>query len=465
MSRRRKKPKVSAGPRVNSSTLVNRNRLAGLGGQQFNGCRNLYATFGYDQELNLATMRKQYERGDIAGRLIDAYPDATWREAPEIKGSDAFAGALVQLGKRFKLWSVLQRLDRLTQLGHYGVLLMGLDGGEPLSEPALQKNYKLIYLQPHGEQTARISKWEDDPKSPRFGKPLLYNIDVGTKWVGTGGTQKTITVHHSRVIHIAEDALEHECIGLPRLERVWNRLQDLEKLLGGSAEMYWQNVAMLLAFIADKDTTFAPDDKQAMEDQLEEMQHGLRRMLRLRGMEAKQLAPGLQGASPEGHIDKQLDMVAGASGIPKRILIGNEAGELASSQDETAWQGRVAERRSQFASPDVLEPLFRAGQRLGWLAEGEFEIIWPESDTLGEKGRAEVAKTVAEAGAAYVNTMGEHPVTEDEFRATLGYDPKPQADPEDLLDESDPDVQDAFDQSKRRGAPRPDQNDDNTPQV
>ncbi len=171
-----------------------------------------------------------------------------------------------------------------------------------------------------------------------------------------------------------------------------------------------------------------------MADQLEEMQHGLRRMLRLRGMTAENLAPGLQGASPGEHIDKQLDMIAGASGIPKRILIGNEAGELASSQDENAWSARVAERRQQFATPTVLEPFIKRGLAQGWLTGSLESIEWPESDTLGEMGRADVAVKTAQAVATYANIMADPAVTQDEFRAILGLDPLPQLPPIEEID-------------------------------
>lgn len=463
MSRsKRARQRNRAQPVTNDATSVvtKRARLANASAQHFGGDRDLYETFGYPKTLTVEDYRGMYERGDIAGRLIDAYPDATWRESPTIEGVNT-----EELVGRLKLWSVLQRLDRLTQLGHYGVLLLGLDGGEPLHEPATQSNYKLLYLQPHGEQTAQISSWNADPKSARFGLPETYLITTGPDWVGTGGGNRQLKVHWTRVIHIAEDALEHIALGLPRLQRIYNRLMDLQKLAGGSAEMYWQNVAMLLAFIADKDATFTEPDKAEMASQLEEMQHGLRRMLRLRGMDVHNVAPGLQGADPSGHFAMQLDLISGASGIPKRILVGNEAGELASTQDETAWQGRVAERREQFATPTVLEPLLRRGLSQGWLSGTLGAIEWPESDTLGERGRAEVADMVSRACAQFTNIMGDPPVTEDEFRATLGYDPKPPSPEPDPLDETDPDVQNAFAEAKRRAEARPEPDDNTAPKV
>lgn len=459
MSRRNKRP----APRVvaNDSTLVKRANLAAHAGQHFGGDRDLYKTFGYPTHVDAHAYRSMYERGDLAGRLVDAYPDATWREPPTIGGLTNFD----TIAKRLKLWSVLQRLDRLCQLGHYGVLLLGLDGGEDPATPATLTNYRLMYLQPHGEETAKISRWNDNPKSSRFGKPEIYSITTGTNWEGTGGGQRILKVHHSRVIHIAEDALEHEAIGLPRLERVYNRLMDLEKLMGGSAEMYWLNTAMFLQFNAESGVAWEPAQAEAMQDQMEELQHRLRRMIRTQGVDAHNLAPGLQGSSPGEHVSVQLDMIAGASGIPKRILIGSEAGELASSQDENAWSGRVAERRQQFATPTVLEPFIMRGIEQGWISGALESIEWPESDTLGERGRADVAAVTAQAVATYANTMGDPAISEDEFRAVLGLDPKPEMPVDEQLDESDEDVQQAFADRQRRATPRPEPDDDAAPTV
>lgn len=434
---RKGKPKANTG---HASSLTPRAQLSKLAGQHFGGERDLYETMGYPRHLTPEDYADTYLRQDIAARIIDAYPDATWREPPEVQGSPEFVGAWDELDRKHSIWRTFHRLDRLTGMGHYGVLLLGLDGGEPMASPAEGADYNLLYLQPHSERTAEVIRWEDDPQSPRYGMPVLYRITTGTNWTGTGAGQKSMTVHHSRTIHVAERALEDVSIGMPRIERIYNRLMDLDKLLGGSAEMYWQNVAMMMAFLADADSEIEPADRDAMKAQFEEMQNGLRRFLTLQGTDAKNLAPGLQGSSPGEHIDKQIDIIAGASGIPKRILLGSEAGELASSQDENNWAARISERREQFAGPTIMEAFIGKGQRLGFLPRGFEAIEWPEADTLGEQGRADIAHKKAQALQSYLSAAGgDMIVSPDEFRAWLGEDAM-QAPESDDLDESDPQV-------------------------
>lgn len=434
MSRKNRRRRSNA-VRTNS-TLMSRTALQNRAGVHMGGDRDLYETMGYPRAIETEDYAEVYKRQDIAGRIVDAYPDATWREVPELSASPEFITGWEALDKRLKLWRVFHRLDRLVNLGHYGVLLLGLDGAEPMDQPALGRDYRLMYVQPHSEKTAQITEWESDPNSPRYALPKRYRITTGVNWTGTGGGQRVLDVHHSRVIHVAERALEDVSIGMPRLERVYNRLMDLDKLLGGSAEMYWQNVAMIMAFIANAESEIEPEDKQEMKDQLEEMQNRLRRFLTLQGVDAKNLAPGLQGADPAGHIDKQMDVIAGASGIPKRILLGNEAGELASSQDENAWAARVAERREQYATPAVVEAFADRGLQLGFL-QGELNAVdWPEADTLGEQGRADVALKKAQALQSYLSSAGSSLfVTPDEFRGWLGEEPLEVVNDEDDLDE------------------------------
>lgn len=424
--------------RNNSSDSVSRRRLQSAAGVHMDGQRDLYEVMGYPRTLTVESYADVYSRQDIAGRIVDAFPDATWREVPDFKATQAFVDKWKALDKRVKLWRAFHRLDRLMNIGHYGVMVLGLDGGEPMSEPADGSDYDLLYVQPHGERTAEITQWESDPNSPRFGQPKMYRIRTGTNWTGVGGGERVINVHHSRTIHVAERALEDISIGIPRLERIYNRLMDLDKLLGGSAEMYWQNVAMIMAFIAQADSEIEPTDREEMKEQLEEMQNRLRRFLTLQGVDAKNLAPSMQGASPGEHIEKQIDVIAGASGIPKRILIGNEAGELASSQDETAWAARIAERREQFATPTILEAFIGKGQRLGFLPDGFDDAEWPEADTLGETGRAEVALKKSQAVQAFSSAAGATLlVSEDEFRGWLGEGPMEIANDEEDLDEEE----------------------------
>src|SRR5690606_12261789 len=159
------------------------------------------------------------------------------------------------------------------------------------------------------ETSAQITNWDAEARSPRFGQPLLYSLNTGTTWTGVGASQRALSVHWTRTIHVAERALEDRSIGQPRLERVFNRAMDLEKLLGGGAEIYWQNAVQTRAWVADKDTTITQEDKDSMKEQLEELRHNLRRDLTMQGVTPHALAADAQSANAAALIDKELDFI------------------------------------------------------------------------------------------------------------------------------------------------------------
>src|SRR5690606_37620572 len=76
------------GQKLSINALVNRtlrSMLARLTGQHFGGERDLYEQCGYPRDIQAQEYVEQYLRGDLAARIVDAYPDATWREAPTVK--------------------------------------------------------------------------------------------------------------------------------------------------------------------------------------------------------------------------------------------------------------------------------------------------------------------------------------------------------------------------------------------
>lgn len=419
---------------------VSRNELARQVGHPHASRHDFYESCGYPRVLGVRDFYEAYERWDIAGRLIEAYPDATWSTAPEVSGVQGWD----ELCQRLQVWKNLHRLDTLANVGHFGIMLLGFDGGESLNEPVKPGvSHNLLFMQPHSEMTARVEQWEDDPASERYGKPKIYQIRAPSS--NAGGIM-WMRVHHSRVLHVAERPLENDCIGQPRLKGVYNRLYDLAKLLGGGAEIYWRAAAPFYNFRLESGAE--PDLEQASEqgDQVEEMMAGVRRYMRTQGIDIQQLAPGTQG-DPTGLIDKELDFIAGRTGIPQRILIGSERGELASSQDNTGWAQRNNERRSNYAKPQFVEQLIQKLHEARVIDADNYEITWSEDDVLGNEARIKNAQGVTEALKNFMSVPGaDEIVTPDEVRSMLGFEGDAPGEPfEETIDEQSPDVAAQFD--------------------
>ena len=75
--------------RAATSMLQSRANLAARVGLTFDGQRDLYKYLGYKRNLDYADFYARYKRGGIASRIVDAYPQATWRQQPILLDPEA----------------------------------------------------------------------------------------------------------------------------------------------------------------------------------------------------------------------------------------------------------------------------------------------------------------------------------------------------------------------------------------
>lgn len=410
------------------SALVSRALLASRMGWMFQGERRIQEVLGYKAALCYADYKAWYERGDIAQRLVKAYPEATWSHPPTIQEDDAgeadtpFEVAWQDLSLRLGLFAKLERADILANLGQYSVLLIGLRGQSDLHAPAqrVRSADDVLYLTPYSEEFADIAAFDVDPGSPTFGQPSTYTLNFARAIQASGRLSMPTprgTVHASRVLHVAEDLLDDEVYGLPRLMAVMNKLDDLLKVVGGSAEMFWRDAKRRIALELREGYRLEAAEEDTMSDEVAEYMHGLKDFIRVKGVDVENLS-GLV-ASPKDHFDILLNVIAGATGIPKLLLMGSEAGELsASTEAQKAWLRRVNRRQQQYAEARMLRPLIDRLIALGALPEpaNPYSIIWDNLFALSEGEQAIIAKDVATAAATMSPGMPERVLPLPEFR-------------------------------------------------
>jgi hypothetical protein len=424
-----------------ATSILSRSKLAARSGTQFGGRRDLYEVLGYDRVLTYDDYYARYRRQHIARRIVTAKPAATWRHAPVVledkdRGSDtSFEGAWRDLDQRVGVTMALRQADQLAGIGRYGILLIGIRGGggleRPLHPDSRRGTKSVLYLRAFPEGFADIKVIDGEPSSSRFGLPMVYELDLGTNGLPLSRpiAQVRHRVHWSRVIHIAEEPESDDVLGTPRLEVVDTLLADLAKTIGASAEMFWVGADRGMQFdVKSDDYELSQDDENLLTRELDEFYHGLRRYIRTTGVDVKQL--GGTPADPRGVFEPILDLIAGAVSIPKRILLGSERGELASSQDQSSWVEHIQERQVTFAEPRILRPLI---DRLVWLgalpapADG-YQVEWPTLFAKSDGEKADEAFRVAGALERYARASG-RPVgdlmTPDEFRERiLGLPPR-----------------------------------------
>lgn len=407
-----------------SSVTSSRSRLASLAGITYGGKRDIFEVCGYDRVLIPQKYRERYRRNAVAGRIVEAKPQATWRGGAEVvedEDPDTFTEFEKEwelLETRLKIWSVLQRADIVSGLGQYGVILIGAPGDISTPLPMMEGSDAVQYLQVFAEEDATINEFDRDPTSSRWGLPQFY-ILKRVPPIGTGGqTVSFATVgrkaHWTRCIHIADGLLDDNVYATPRLERVWNLLDDLEKVTGGGSEAFWKRADAGLQLDVDPELDFNADDEEKTEQQLEDYLHKFRRSILTKGIKVNNL--GSQVANFKGPMDAIISQISAGTGIPQRILMGSERGELASNQDRDNWAERVTDRRNAFAGPLVVSQLVDRFIDHGALPQpSQYEVRWPEIKNLDVLQRAQVASIWAKLNS----DAGEKVIDPNEIRDRL----------------------------------------------
>ena len=382
---------------TNESTGSFRDILGRALGISHKGLRNIYQIFGYKEgRIQFQTYYDYYRRQDYANRMVSMIPKSCWRDGADLvddKGQPVDASVMKSVA-RTGIYQGLERADILNRLGKFSILVVGIPDGmdpkDPLGSASADRLDEVFYAA-YSEDGIVINEWERDVTSPRYGLPTLYNVqmmDRGDKDQAIIGG--SFQVHWSRVVHLAEGALDNEIEGLPFLEPVLNRLDDLQKTIGGSAEAYFRNARGKFALQTKDGFDGILDESQAeaLRVEAEAFQNNWRDHMRLTGIEAKVLNTPVY--DPEGTINGALQAIAGYSGIPIRILTGEGAGQLAGNEDKASYNQLVNDRQDLTCTPwlaRVLEILNNSGMIS--ISE-EATIKWPGLRALEEDEQAKI---------------------------------------------------------------------------
>jgi len=390
-----------------------RSNLASQVGETFNKNRNVYHALGYKHKLTFADYKHMYDRQDIAGRIIDEPVLATWADPPIVTDDPTketeFDKAWNVLCKSKSVFRNIIRADKMCTLGNFSIIVLGFNDIRNLNgmkTPVRQgKAKELLYMQPYQQSEVKIKALVTDTSSERYGLPEVYTITpkIDTEFIVESFQHQSFEVHFSRIIHLVWEPFDSAIVGTPYLKRVFNRLEDVLKVAGGSAEMFWRGARGGFNFNVDPEARFSADMKTKIQDQLDEYENNLRRTFWTEGVKIEEIPTQVE--SPLNHFEILLSLISAGTGIPKRILIGSEKGELSSSQDQLRWFKLITARMTLHGEPMILRPLIDTLIYAGVLPaplKNQYEIIFPDLLILGKKEKAEVAKTTTSALKDYV---------------------------------------------------------------
>ena len=266
----------------------------------------------------------------------------------------------------------------------------------------------LIKLIPVWQEQLSVSEYQTDLTKEDYGEPLYYQFNESA--VGSGKKGRDIKIHKSRIILLNEGGDDNQPkTGMSLLEPGYNKLLDMEKTSGGSAEGFLKNASRQLSIrMSDKvdlrelkrqaEAMGHKDVVSAINDQIQKLNNGIDSALITQEGDASVLS--VAAADPTSTWTVAANEFAASIQIPFTILFGQQTGRLASDEDKTDWANRCNGRRNGFLS-DVITQILERCWTVGIIPppkSGEVTISW--SDLLAPSERDKIANAKELAAVA-----------------------------------------------------------------
>jgi hypothetical protein len=411
--------------------------------------KDIYDSCSLPQIITPDMYWQMWNREPIAKRFVEMLPRETLQVSPQVyedensKTATEFEQEWDGLGQQLRgenswyqdeqgsaIWDVILRADIESRIEQYGVILFGIDDGLQLFDPAnfvtkgsAGTRRKLLYLRVFPQRFARVLEFNTDENSSRFGYPNYYELTFNDPRNRITGVQAPVTVkrvHWTRVQHICPGG---DIFAAEPMQVIFNNLVGLQKLYCGSPEMYWRGAFPGLALSTHPslggDVTI---NKEKLQDMMEGYIQDLQRWFALNGMTAQSLAPQVVDPSPQ--INAQIEAICIIGGFPVRVFKGSERGELASTQDDDAWNDRLKHRQAFYVTPRIIVPFVDRLISLGVLPQPKgYSVFWPDLTSLSDAQKADIAAKRTAAMAQYIGGNVETVMTPlDYFVTILGMD-------------------------------------------
>lgn len=444
----------------------------------FDPRRDLSKECGYPSDLTPQQYKDQYLTDPYCARVVEVLSKESWATSPivtETASDDVekpFERALkdacdsLRDGSYYQneeinpLWEWCERADIAAGIGHFSLVLIGLDDGKPLSEPGkfyekedevtptedgtpapeadetgsagigeeddseddgnplpkrtfaknsqfLQKGSvltksKITYLRVFDESQVQVLELDKDPTSPRYGQPVRYNIrlqDVtqDTMQPASGVDMTVVEVHWSRVVHVPSDVyVGSEIYGSPRQRPVIKPLYNLQKIHGASGEGYYRG--SFPGYSIESNPELGTDVDFDPEATKDQMEQYMNSLQRYMVNIGFQVKSlAPQVSAPTEQIDVEVTAICICIGCPKRVFMGSERGELASNQDDATFNDRLRNRQIKYIIPRIIVPLIDRLIRLGVLPQPEsYTIKFPDLSAASASQQASIALTEAQ---------------------------------------------------------------------
>lgn len=352
------------------------------------GVKGAYPRVGKHTSTTL--LDRMDEEVGIFSALVDQWSQDTWSEGFTLNtADDAYREEVEALLYDLNVLEALEEADRfhIYQRDGYALLYWNLEDatGDPKVEPRSVRDALRVQVVP-SSRVSNVRVNQDREDRQRFGQMEAVTIDLGNS--------QSQEVHHGRLTLVRENAILGEPVkGKSRAKPWLDSLLHLENVTWASAESFTQRAAPYLQATLHPDFKLTPQKADDIKESIDKLQNGIIQKILAEGFELKPVSGASSIVSPLPYVQVAQDAVAAVSRVPKHIIFGSAAGQLASAtEDSRRYYGRVSRRQEHFGSRTVKAIL---DQWAAWGLTGEvpedLTIVWKPLDepTLEELMEAE----------------------------------------------------------------------------
>ncbi|MCI2809380.1 anti-CBASS protein Acb1 family protein [Eoetvoesiella caeni] len=387
-----------------------------------------WAEYGFPTDVTYDMLFGLYRRGGLAHGAVNKVIGACWKTSPWIIEGDKLDEAKKETPWESaatrtltaRIWRSFAEGDRRRLVGRYSGLLLHINDSQGWNKP-VAKGKSLVKVTPAWAGALKPSKFDTDENSQTYGQPTEWEY-AETRRDGMVG--RRVKIHPDRVFILGD--WDGDAIGW--LEPAYNAFVSLEKVEGGSGESFLKNAARQLNINFDKEIDFAnlasmygvsvTELQEKFNEVAVEMNRGNDVVLPTQGATVTPLVTAVADPAPTYGIN--LQTVSAALDIPSRVLVGNQQGERASTEDQRYFNATCQSRRMNlsFEIEDFADHLVRIGIIK---PVGEKTVMW---DDLNEQTAVEKLESALKMSQINQTSMatGEAVFQSDEIRSAAGYD-------------------------------------------
>lgn len=407
-----------------------------------------WCEYGFPESVSYDMLFSLYRRGGIAHGAVNKLAGSCWKTAPEvIQGGEEERSADETAWEKSisatltpSMWRQFADADRRRLVGRYAGIILRLRDSQEWDQPVPGGAKALAGMIVSWAGALTVAEWESDIKSDAYGKPKMWQyVEAGI----SGQPARNVRIHADRIFILGDYSAD--AVGF--LEPAYNAFVSLEKVEGGSGEAFLKNAARQVAVNFDKEVDLrsiaaaygvkVEELQERFNDAAREINRGNDTMLITQGASVSPLVS--QVPDPQPTYSVNLQTACAAMDIPSRIVIGNQSGERASTEDQRYFNARCQARRNtelSFEIHDFVTHLIRIGVLK---AQTEYSVIWDDLNEATPADKLASAKLMSDVNTAAMGT-GELVFDTNEIRTAAGFEPRDEAEPP--LDDDDDEDED-----------------------